>query len=633
MITTYNNKNGSKNQEPIFNYLIIFLISIFFISILEKTKIINYLLYKINIKYIIFIIFIAFSIAVYNTIGDINYFINRKKIIKIERIKEKLIKKINRKKFAPIVLKKLDPILNTNIIDFKFKKEEEARTFFINIKKYSIEKLLKIINNFTSVKAVKEEKEKKQELINLYLKLKRIEFIKKEEEKRLKVFETRKIIEQLKQVEEQKEKKEEIINLYLKLKRIEFIKKEEEKRLKVFETRKIIEQLKQVEEQKEEKLKKIEITNLIRIFKEVEEQEAKSIAEAEAISLIVNREEAPEEIEIKRVKKLKVKKIKDIEEIEDYLKKSTEKKRMQYKFIELMKNNKLVSLKNLNVARLQVCGDFLLFLKSQNNAYRLKKANLCNNRFCPLCSSLRAKKNAVIVLELMEYIREIKKLEFVFFTLTAPNIVGEKLEEEIKEFNNSFKELMRSKEFRKVCKGYIRKLEVTYNKERADFHPHFHIVMAVNKSYFKSKDYISTALLKTLWRKFKKNDSIEAVDMRKVKMNSIKEVLEIATYCTKSSDLYDNGQEVFDYFYSALRGKQEITYSGIFADVKKLRDNGELKIENIKSLEELQEKAVEKVWHKWKKENQEYYKYFKQELTKEEQERFYNLDLANIIIN
>lgn len=540
MFTTYNNKNGSKNQEPILNYSIIFLISIFFIGILEKTKIINYLLYKINVKYIIFI---GFFVAVYNTIGDINYFINRKKIIKIERIKEKLIKKFYKKEIVPIIVKKLDPILNSEVIEFKFKREEEARTFLSNIKKYNIEKLLKIINNFTFIKIVKEEKEK------------------------------------------------------------------------------------------EEKLKKVEIIKLIRIIEEVEEQEVKSIAEAEAISLIVNREEASEEIEIKRVKKLKVKKIKDIEEVEEYLKKPTEKKRMQYKFIELMKNNKLVSLKNLNVARLQVCGDFLLFLKSKNNAYRLKKANLCNNRFCPLCSSLRAKKNAVIVLELMEYIREIKKLEFVFFTLTAPNIVGEKLEEEIKEFNNSFKELIRSKEFRKVCKGYIRKLEVTYNRERADFHPHFHIVMAVNQSYFKSKDYISTALLKTLWRKFKKNDSIEAVDMRKVKMNSIKEVLEIATYCTKSSDLYDNGQEVFDYFYSALRGKQEITYSGIFADVKKLRDNGELKIENIKSLEEIQEKAIEKVWHKWKKENQEYYKYFKQELTEAEQEKFYNLDLANININ
>ena len=83
MLTTYSIKNGSKNQGAILKYITIFLISIFFIAILEKSKIINYLLYKINIKYIIFI---AFSIAVYNTIGDINYFINRKKIIKIERI-------------------------------------------------------------------------------------------------------------------------------------------------------------------------------------------------------------------------------------------------------------------------------------------------------------------------------------------------------------------------------------------------------------------------------------------------------------------------------------------------------------------------------------------------------------------
>ena len=365
----------------------------------------------------------------------------------------------------------------------------------------------------------------------------------------------------------------------------------------------------------------------------MEEQEAKSIAEAEAISLIVNREEASEEIEeieIKRVKKLK---IKDIEEVEEYLKKPTEKKRMQYKFIELMKNNKLVNLKNLNVGRLRMCGDFLLFLKSENNAYRLKKANLCNNRFCPLCSSLRAKKNAVIILELLEYIREVKNYEFIFVTLTAPNVLGEKLEEEIESFNKAYKELMRTKELNKISKGYIRKLEVTFNAEANTYHPHFHIILAVNKSYFKSKDYISIELLKKLWRRCKKDETITQVDMKKVKMNSIKEVLEIASYCTKSSDLYDNGQEVFDTFYGALRGKQEITYSGIFSEVKKIRDDGELVTENIESLKELQEVAIKKVWHKWKKENKEYFKYIEQELTKEEQEKFYNLDLANININ
>ena len=163
MFTTYNNKNGSKNQEPILNYSIIFLISIFFIGILEKTKIINYLLYKINVKYIIFI---GFFVAVYNTIGDINYFINRKKIIKIERIKEKLIKKFYKKEIVPIIVKKLDPILNSEVIEFKFKREEEARTFLSNIKKYNIEKLLKIINNFTFIKIVKEEKEKERPRLN-----------------------------------------------------------------------------------------------------------------------------------------------------------------------------------------------------------------------------------------------------------------------------------------------------------------------------------------------------------------------------------------------------------------------------------------------------------------------------------
>lgn len=576
MITTYNNKNGSKNQEPIFNYLIIFLISIVFISVLEKTKIINYLFYKINVNYIIFI---AFSIAVYNSIGEINFLINRKKIIKIERIKEKLIKKINRKKFAPIVLKKLDPILNTNIIDFKFKKEEEARTLLINIKKYNIEKLLKIIKNFTSIKIVREEKEKKQELVNIISNLKNIREAK---EKRYNIEKTVKIISNLKAVKEEKRKKD------------------------------------------------IEITNLIRVIRNIEE--AETISEVEAIQNFFSREEA-EENEIKKIRKVKKIKVREIEEVEDYLKKPTQKKREQFKFISLMLNNPLVKVKNLNVGRLRVCGDYLLFLKSESGGYRLKKANLCENRFCPLCSSIRARKNAVILLELLEYAREIEKKEFIFLTLTAPNVVGEKLEAEIKDFNNSFKKFVASKEITKICKGYIRKLEVTYNAEANTYHPHFHIIFAVNKSYFRSTDYLSVKKLLELWKKFKKDETITQVDIAKVRMNSIKEVLEMATYSAKASDLYDNGQEVFNTFYGALRGKQEITFGGIFTELKRMRDNGELVTENIESLKQLQEIAIKKVWHKWKKENKEYFKYIEQELTKEEQEKFYNLDLTNIKID
>ena len=136
-----------------------------------------------------------------------------------------------------------------------------------------------------------------------------------------------------------------------------------------------------------------------------------------------------------------------------------------------------------------------------------------------------------------------------------------------------------------------------------------------------------------MWKKFKKDETITQVDIAKVRMNSIKEVLEMATYSAKASDLYDNGQEVFNTFYGALRGKQEITFGGIFTELKKMRDDGELVTENIESLKQLQEIAIKKVWHKWKKENKEYFKYIEQELTKEEQEKFYNLDLTNIKID
>ena len=619
MITTYNNKNGSKNQEPIFNYLIIFLISIVFISVLEKTKIINYLFYKINVNYIIFI---SFFVAVYNSIGEINFLINKKKILKIKRIKEKLIKKIYRKKFAPIILKKLDPILNSYIIDFKFKKEEEARTFFINIKKYNIEKLLKIVNNFTSIKIVKEEKEKKKELVNIISNLKNIREAK---EKRYNIEKAIKIINNLKVVKEEREKKQELINIISNLKNIREAK---EKRYNIEKTIKIISNLKAIKEEKRKK--DIEITNLIRVIRNIEE--AETISEVEAIQNFFSREEA-EENEIKKIRKVKKIKVREIEEIEDYLKKPTEKKREQFKFISLMLNNPLVKVKNLNVGRLRVCGDYLLFLKSEKGGYRLKKANLCENRFCPLCSSIRARKNAVILLELLEYAREIEKKEFIFLTLTAPNVTGEKLEAEIKDFNNSFKKFVASKEITKICKGYIRKLEVTYNAEANTYHPHFHIIFAVNKSYFRSSDYLSVKKLLELWKKFKKDETITQVDIAKVRMNSIKEVLEMATYSAKASDLYDNGQEVFNTFYGALRGKQEITFGGIFTELKRMRDNGELVTENIESLKQLQEIAIKKVWHKWKKENKEYFKYIEQELTKEEQEKFYNLDLTNIKID
>ena len=120
-----------------------------------------------------------------------------------------------------------------------------------------------------------------------------------------------------------------------------------------------------------------------------------------------------------------------------------------------------------------------------------------------------------------------------------------------------------------ICKGYIRKLEVTFNAEANTYHPHFHILFAVNKSYFTSRDYIKILDLLEMWRKAARDNSITQVDLREAKMNSIKEVMEIATYTTKMKDLYSN-EEVFMWLYGALFRKQLITYNGLFKDFKEV---------------------------------------------------------------
>ncbi|MDG3039656.1 protein rep, partial [Roseicyclus marinus] len=99
--------------------------------------------------------------------------------------------------------------------------------------------------------------------------------------------------------------------------------------------------------------------------------------------------------------------------------------------------------------------------------------------------------------------------QFIFLTLTTPNVTSEYLENEIKHYNKAFKKMVERKKVKSILKGYVRKLEITYNKKRDDYNPHFHVLIAVNKSYFTDKRYyISQKEWLNLWRDVTGNDEI-----------------------------------------------------------------------------------------------------------------------------
>lgn len=305
------------------------------------------------------------------------------------------------------------------------------------------------------------------------------------------------------------------------------------------------------------------------------------------------------------------------------------------------------------VKRVNDCGSFLAFLGDwEMENKKLHQGSFCKNRFCPMCSWRNACKDSLEISILMEHLRKEEDKEFIFLTLTTPNVTGVKLEEEIRHYNKAFKKIMERKEVKSVVKGYIRKLEVTYRKEKYitmdlwdkkkryykhrglhigdlepnfdTYNPHFHVVISVNKSYFTDKNYyISQERWLELWQEATGNNSITQVDVRKANAGNYKEVYEIAKYSAKDSDYLIN-KKVFEVFYKALKGKQIMVFGGLFKIAHNLYKKGELDI--YKKQDNIE--YVYLLYYNWYK--KEYQESKIRELTKEEKIKI-NKNLIDVI--
>ena len=270
---------------------------------------------------------------------------------------------------------------------------------------------------------------------------------------------------------------------------------------------------------------------------------------------------------------------------------------------------KKVSSKNLE--RIQNCGSFLLFhADERKEKKKLVHANNCENRFCPMCAYKKSRKDAMKISVMLKYLEN--NCQFLFLTLTSPNVTSDNLSEEIKEYNEAFKRMTKLKPFLGAVVGYVRKLEITFNNDTNTYHPHFHVLLAVKKNYF-SNNYIKRDTWLEMWQKAKRDESITQVDVRKLDMK--KGVAEIAKYSSKDSD-YLISQDVFDVMYKALKGRQIITYNGVFKESAKLYKKGDLDYLKDVDLTEY----VYRILYQWGQ--GEYVEKEMRELTDEEKERF-----------
>ena len=245
--------------------------------------------------------------------------------------------------------------------------------------------------------------------------------------------------------------------------------------------------------------------------------------------------------------------------------------------------------------RVRSCGDFLEFAHEispdgvVSETGKLHHANFCRDRLCPMCAWRRSYKIFGQVSQIMEKIGT--KYRYLFVTLTVPNVTGLELPGAIDDLMKSFHRFIGYARLRFI-KGFFRVLEITRNNDKKSksygtYHPHFHVIVAVNPSYFKSKEYLKRDDWLKLWQKATRDDTITQVDVRTVKAKDgealrdettesyvkilSSAVAEVAKYPMKSSDYLSIPDltlrdSVIDTFAVALQSRRLTAFGGVFKD-------------------------------------------------------------------
>ena len=218
------------------------------------------------------------------------------------------------------------------------------------------------------------------------------------------------------------------------------------------------------------------------------------------------------------------------------------------------------------------CSNYLQWTVRMDGTKRLTGANFCRLRMCPMCSWYLAKKRTRDLMKTLNE-PEHRGKRLIFITLTVKNCKGEELKDTINMMYKALRSLTQKDKFlEKRTLGMVKKLEVTYNHETDEYHPHFHILCEVEPSYFNNPNlYVTHDILQKRWKRLCKLDYDPIVGIQTPKTKEATEMLnseavegavkDVCKYMAKDVD-YAFSLETFKIFDEALRGRRLYTPTG-----------------------------------------------------------------------
>lgn len=201
------------------------------------------------------------------------------------------------------------------------------------------------------------------------------------------------------------------------------------------------------------------------------------------------------------------------------------------------------------------CGTFVEWDEIDN---RISHANFCRLRCCPMCQKRRSLE---IYSKLKKNTEQMFGYCFLHVVLTCQNCYADDLSDRITQMIVASRKLFNKKRVKQGFKGVARFLEVTYNSADDNYHPHFHCLVMVKPSYFKSRYYIKNELLQELW-----SECMKECCLTHVKRADEGAFAEVAKYCVKpfDFDVLDKSIKPFTIVFEALHQRRTYQLFGEF---------------------------------------------------------------------
>lgn len=223
--------------------------------------------------------------------------------------------------------------------------------------------------------------------------------------------------------------------------------------------------------------------------------------------------------------------------------------------------------------RVKNCSDIITYRVCKDcGQYHIARANLCRDRFCPVCSWRLSLQRFAAMSRVMSSLQmAYPEYKYSLVTLTVKNCNVGKLSETLLNMSAAWNLVINQRKIKPALAGWARSVEITYNKDTNEVHPHYHIIIMTPPEEITDLKIIEEWLRITAKKGIKTD--IKAQNTNEIQSkngeNLIKSILETVKYSLKSDQMAEVPTAQFRQLVSEISSKRLFSSGGLIKDYMK----------------------------------------------------------------